>query len=59
MSSKDSRVIVEINGEIQYSCFNKKGEKGGVTSLDAAVLKHVEAQLQESLLHVQNLINHK
>ncbi|MDQ8954575.1 hypothetical protein RFH42_16620 [Acinetobacter rudis] len=56
---KDSRVVVEINGEIQYSCFDKDGGRGGVASLDTNVLKHVEAQLQESLLHIKELINPK
>ncbi|ENV34533.1 hypothetical protein [Acinetobacter gerneri] len=59
MEHTKTRVSVEIDDDLQYSYFKKSGEKGGVASLDLKVLKYVEAQLQESLLHIQSLINHK
>ena len=53
------RVIVEIDGEPQYSYFKKAGNAGGINPLNINMQKQVEAQLQIALLHVQNLLNNK
>ena len=52
MSNKNIRVIVEIDGDTQFSCFSHEGKTGGVTPLDPEVLKVVKAQLQDALLQV-------
>lgn len=59
MKHTETRVSVEIDNDLQYSYFKKDSETGGIASLDSEVLRCVEAELQESLLHIQSLINHK
>lgn len=59
MSNKNIRVIVEIDGDTQFSCFSHEGKIGGVSPLDPETLKVVKAQLQDALLQVEDLLSHK
>ncbi|EOR07283.1 hypothetical protein [Acinetobacter tandoii] len=56
--SKNTRLIIEIDGDTQFSRCNFEGEKIGLTPLDPEVLKAVKAQLQDALLQVEDLLNH-
>ncbi len=59
MDNQNMRIIVEINGDVKFSRFINTGKKGGVNPLDPDVLKEVKAQLQDALLQVEELLNHK
>ena len=59
MLNSNTRLIVEINGDTQFSRFSNEGKNGGVTPLETEVLKAVKVQLQDALLQVENLLSHK
>lgn len=59
MDNQNFRIIVELNGSVEYSRYAKDGETGGVASLNNDQLQHVEAQLKNALLHVKELLSHK
>ena len=59
MSVKNSRLIVDVDGEVVFSRFDIDGRHGGVISLDQEVMLDVKAQLELALLQVQELLNHK
>lgn len=45
MTVKNSRLIVEVDGEVVFSQFDIEGETGGVSTLDAEILSKVKAIL--------------
>lgn len=59
MDNQNFRVVVEIGDSVEYSCFEKDGNTGGVTSLSKEELEHVETHLENALLHVKELLSHK
>lgn len=59
MDNQNFRVVVEIGDSVEYSCFEKDGKTGGITSLSKEKLEHVETHLDNALLHVKELLSHK
>ena len=59
MTVKNSRLIVEVDGEVVFSRFDMEGQCGGVNSLDQEVMLDVKAQLELALLQIQELLSHK
>ncbi|OTG87703.1 hypothetical protein B9T31_04185 [Acinetobacter sp. ANC 4558] len=49
MPVKDSRLIVEINGEVVFSQFDIEGQTGGVNTLDYDVLSQVKTLLENAI----------
>lgn len=59
MEIQHTRVIVEINHDVQFSRFQDGDQKGGVQPLDPEIIAVVKAQLEDALLHLQKLASHK
>ena len=59
MDIQHTRVIVEINHDVQFSRFQEGERKGGVQPLAPEVIAVVKAQLEEALLHLEELSSHK
>ena len=59
MVIQHTRVIVEINHDVQFSRFNDGDQKGGVQPLDPNTIPVVKAQLEDALLQLEKLANHK
>ncbi len=59
MEIQHTRVIVEINHDVQFSRFQKGDQKGGVQPLDPDTIAVVKAQLEDALLQLEKLSSHK
>ena len=59
MDIQHTRVIVEINHDVQFSRFQEGERKGGVQPLAPEVIAVVKAQLEDALLHLEELSSHK
>ena len=59
MVIQHTRVIVEINHDVQFSRFHDGDQKGGVQPLDADTIAVVKAQLEDALLQLEKLSSHK
>ncbi|MGY3823102.1 hypothetical protein [Acinetobacter haemolyticus] len=55
MKIQHTRVIVEINHDVQFSRFQDGDQKGGVQPLDPKLIKIVKAQLEDALLQLEEL----
>lgn len=56
MKHKQVRVMVEVDGELQFSRFQGKDEKCGLQSLDMGILLVAKDALGHALLEIENLI---
>ncbi|MCR4529872.1 MULTISPECIES: hypothetical protein [Acinetobacter] len=59
MEIQHTRVIVEINQDVQFSRFKNGDQKGGVQPIEPSVIAAVKAQLEDALLHLENLSSHR
>lgn len=55
MVIQHTRVIVEINNDVQFSRFQDSDQNGGVQPLDAENIATVKAQLEDALLQLEGL----
>lgn len=59
MDIQHTRVTVEINHDVQFSRFHEGEQKGGVQPLAPELIAIVKAQLEDALLHLEELASRK